>query len=176
MSDAVTDAPDDARPDARPATEPELESLDPRVVRLWRLHALWRGLTFVAAPFLLTLLFDVSVTTAAIAAAAVAVLAAAGVAVWPRLQYRAWGYTLRPTDLLLRYGVLFRTTSIVPHARIQHVDTRHGPVDRWLGLETVVVYTAGVRGAMIPIPGLAADRAESLRDRLVELSGSGDAV
>jgi len=64
----------------------------------------------------------------------------------------------------------------VPYARIQHVDTRHGPLDRWLGLATVVVFTAGHRGAIIAIPALAADEAEEIRDSLAARSGVGDAV
>ncbi len=72
--------------------------------------------------------------------------------------------------------MLFRTTSIVPHARIQHVDTRHGPIDRWLGLAGVVVFTAGNRGAILTIPALEAEEAEEIRDRLAAQSGVGDAV
>ncbi len=64
----------------------------------------------------------------------------------------------------------------MPHARIQHVDTRHGPIDRWLGLASLVVFTAGTRGAILAIPALEAAEAEDLRDRLAALSGSGDAV
>jgi uncharacterized protein len=94
----------------------------------------------------------------------------------PPLRFKAWGFAVRDTDLYLRHGILFRTTSIVPHARIQHVDTRHGPIDRWLGLATLVVFTAGTRGAIVSIPALAMDTAESIRDQLAELSGAGDAV
>jgi uncharacterized protein len=108
--------------------------------------------------------------------AAVAALAIGNALVMPTLRYRAWGFALRETDLYLHHGVLFRTTSIVPNVRIQHVDTRHGPVDRWLGLAELVVYTAGTRGAIIAIPGLGREQAESVRDRLITLSGAGDAV
>ncbi|NIQ53994.1 MAG: PH domain-containing protein, partial [Gammaproteobacteria bacterium] len=57
--------------------------------------------------------------------------------------------------------------SVVPHTRIQHVDVRRGPLDRWLGLARVVVFTAGSRGAMVEVPGLDAGDAEALRDRLI---------
>jgi membrane protein YdbS with pleckstrin-like domain len=65
---------------------------------------------------------------------------------------------------------------VVLHSRVQHVDTRQGPIERALGLATVVVFTAGTVGAMVAIPGLRPGDADLLRDRLVALSGSGDAV
>jgi membrane protein YdbS with pleckstrin-like domain len=154
---------------------PRLQRLDPNVVRLWRLTLTLRGLFLTAATLAVEAWLDPPLPLGTFTAV-VALLAAGAAAILPRLRYRAWGYALRDADLYLRHGVLIRTTSIVPHARIQHVDTRHGPVDRWLGLAQVVVYTAGTRGAMVGIPGLAAGTAESLRDRLAALSGTGDAV
>ncbi len=46
------------------------------------------------------------------------------------------------------------TDTSVPYVRVQHVDTTRGPVERAIGLASVVVYTAGTRGADITIPGL----------------------
>ncbi len=151
-----------------------LRSLDPRAVTLWRLTTTARGALFVAIALAAEILMDVP--RLGIAAAPVAVLTLAAVVVIPPLLYDAWRFALRDEHLLLRRGLIFRTTSIVPYARIQHVDTRHGPLDRWLGLASLVVFTAGTRGAIISVPALAADEAETLRDHLVALSGSGDAV
>lgn len=150
-------------------------TLHPRAVTLWRLVALARGLGLAAALLVVDFLAGTPLPTG-LATAIVAALAVAWAAVVPALRYRAWRFALRDDDLYLRHGVLFRTTSLVPHARIQHVDTRHGPLDRWLGLADLVVYTAGTRGATIPIPALGREAAEALRDRLAELSGAGDAV
>jgi uncharacterized protein len=157
-----------------PPLEP-LEPLDPRATTLFRITGLVRGGFLVGGVFLAEWLIETAVpfllpTTLA----AVLVLISTGAI--PPLRYRTWGFALRDSDLLLHYGVLFRTVSIVPHARIQHVDTQRGPLERWLGLTELVVYTAGVRGAILSIPGLSAERADELRDRLVALSGAGDAV
>ena len=158
-----------------PAVEPrDLEPLHPAAVTLWRVAYALRGAGFVAIGVVSGLVLDIPMGLA-LAAAAGIVTVVVVVAV-PPARYRSWGYRLRESDLYLRYGLLIRTTTIVPHARIQHVDTRHGPIDRMLGLAEVVVYTAGTRGAVIPIPALDAATAEALRDRLVALSGAGDAV
>lgn len=155
--------------------DPDLQPLHPRAVALWRVNALIRG-AFLAAAALVAESLTSAPFPVGTATGVVAVLAIGNALFVPPLRYRAWGFALRPTDLYLRRGILFRTTSIVPHARIQHVDTHHGPVDRALGLADLVVYTAGSRGALVTIPALGQTAAESLRDRLADLSGAGDAV
>ena len=159
--------------DTRPADA--LERLHPNATTRWRLASLLRGALFAAAAMAAELVLDPPFP-AGLGALVIVVFTLVVAALLPPARFRAWGYRLRESDLYLRHGVFFRTTTIVPHARIQHVDTRHGPVDRILGLADVVVFTAGTRGAVIAIPALGADTAEALRDRLAALSGAGDAV
>lgn len=154
---------------------PVLRSLDPEAVTLWRLTTALRGALVTALAIGAEVIFEIPLPAGVLAGAAGA-LALATVVVYPPLKYRAWGFALRDRDLYMRRGVLFRTTSIVPHARIQHVDTRHGPIDRWLGLASVVTFTAGHQGAILSIPALRAGEAEEIRDRLAAESGVGDAV
>lgn len=152
-----------------------LRSLDPKAITLWRLASMGWGLGLIVlagvAEILLDLPFRDGIFTIPMA---IAVIAA--IVVVPPIRHQAWRFALREEHIYLRHGVLFRTTSIVPYARIQHVDTRHGPLDRWLGLASLVVFTAGTRGAIITIPALPADESEELRDHLAALSGAGDAV
>lgn len=107
---------------------------------------------------------------------AVLATGAAAVVGWPPARYRAWGFQLRDADVRVRRGVLWRTVSVVPHARIQHVDTRRGPLERRVGLARLVIYTAGTRGASVPILGLDEEAAERLREELATTSGLEDAV
>ena len=60
--------------------------------------------------------------------------------------------------------------TIVPFVRVQHVDTQRGPIERAAGLSSVVVYTAGSRGADVTIPGLTPERAEALQEQLRRLA------
>jgi membrane protein YdbS with pleckstrin-like domain len=55
---------------------------------------------------------------------------------------RAWGYTERDADLLVRRGVLFRELVVVPYGRMQFVDVQTGPLRRALGIATVQLHTA----------------------------------
>jgi len=86
------------------------------------------------------------------------------------LRYESWSYRVRTDSLFLDRGVLTRVRTVVPYVRIQHVDASRGPVERAFGLATVVVYTAGSRGADVSIPGLTPERADDLQDRLKRLA------
>jgi membrane protein YdbS with pleckstrin-like domain len=83
-------------------------------------------------------------------------------------RWRAWGYAERTDDLLVRRGVLIRRTSVIPYGRMQYVDVTAGPLDRRLGLATVTMHTAAA-ATDASIPGLLADEATRLRDRLAAL-------
>jgi membrane protein YdbS with pleckstrin-like domain len=167
--------PDDSGAIEEGGVDGRLRSLDHRAVTLWRLTTVARGTGLAAGALALEYVLDLPIRFGGIAVMVMVLTLAAAVTV-PTLRFRAWRFALRESDLYLRRGVLFRTTSIVPHARIQHVDTHHGPIDRWLGLASVVVFTAGTRGAILSIPALAVAEAEEIRDRLAALSGAGDAV
>jgi hypothetical protein len=98
--------------------------------------------------------------------AAVAALALVATLVLPKRRYRAWGYDEGEDELHIRRGLLVRTRTIVPFGRVQHIDLSQGPVERRFGVATLILHTAGTRGAAVPLPGLAQDEAERMRDRI----------
>jgi uncharacterized protein len=83
-------------------------------------------------------------------------------------RYRAWGYAEREDDLLVRRGVLVRRLSVVPYGRMQYVDVVAGPLARRYGLATLTLHTAAAATDAF-VPGLRADEATRLRDRLAAL-------
>lgn len=151
-------------------------SLDPRVVRLWRLSGAMRtlimGAIVAATEFWL---LEGALPAGALTGTAL-VLGALWTMVGPGMRYRRWRFAVRAEDVILRRGIAWRTVTIVPHVRVQHVDTRHGPLERWLGLGRVVIHTAASGEGAIEIPGLDAAEADELRDRLAALSGTDDAI
>ena len=82
--------------------------------------------------------------------------------------YRRMGFLLRERDLTFRRGWLFRTQVTVPLARIQHSEVHRSPLDRWFGLSTLRIYTAGSSGANLSIPGLKAETAHALRTAVLQ--------
>lgn len=159
-------------PEPPPPAEAPVQRLDPRAVTLWRLSgALWWAF-WTLSMLIPWLLWEWPLWL-------MIPVAALGVAwvVWvPDASYRHFTYQVGDVDVRVMHGWWTRRVAVVLHSRIQHVDTRQGPVERAMGLATVVIYTAGSVGAMVGIPGLAEAGAEALRDRLAHLSGTEDAV
>jgi hypothetical protein len=148
----------------QPATS---RRLDPRV------QIVWAARTFVVAIVLGVAVFAISralrlLPPWAPAATTVAV-ALVGLA-YTVARYRLWTYEIRDDALYLERGVLTRVRTVVPFVRLQHVDSSRGPVERALGLASVVVYTAGSRGADVTVPGLTPEGADDLRERLKRLA------
>ena len=102
-------------------------------------------------------------------AAALVVLAGTAVA-WVLVgrNARRWGYAEREEDLYVRHGALTRRLVVVPYGRMQYVDVQAGPLDRAFGLAGLRLHTASP-GTSAHIPGLTADEAARLRDRLTAL-------
>jgi membrane protein YdbS with pleckstrin-like domain len=83
-------------------------------------------------------------------------------------QTRAIGYAERDDDLLVRRGILIRDLVVVPYGRMQYVDVHAGPLEQAYKIATVHLHTASP-GTSARIPGLPADEAARLRDRLTAL-------
>lgn len=80
-------------------------------------------------------------------------------------QVRSIGYAEREDDLLIRRGIFFQRTLVVPYGRMQFVDIAAGPVERPLGLCTLKLHTASA-GTNAEIPGLPASEGARLREQL----------
>jgi membrane protein YdbS with pleckstrin-like domain len=155
-----------------------MHPVDPRAVSLWRLQGLAQVATFwVPVATVAGFGLGIKVSAAAGALAAVALLAInLGLALaMPPLRYARLRYGVREHDLLVEGGVFFRYSVSVPLDRIQHVDTRQGPLERFVGLAHLAVYTAAGLSADGSIPGLPIETANELRDRLAHARG-GDGV
>src|SRR3546814_11642477 len=60
-------------------------------------------------------------------------------------------------------GILFRADSVVPFGRVQHIDVNQGPLERFYGLATLTVHTAGTHNASVHLPGLEEALARAMR-------------
>ena len=157
-----------------PPPEPEMVSLDPRVRTLWWTAGLLQAvlITMVVAP---VDVFAPLPTQTGVLTSAVGGVGVALALIIPVIRYRRWGYALREGDLWIRQGVLWVTVSVIPYARLQFVDTRQGPLDRLFGLSQLVVHTAAL-GTSGRLPGLDAEEAEHLRERLAAVESDVVAV
>lgn len=93
------------------------------------------------------------------------------------VRHRRARWRLDRDGLALRRGRWWETETRVPASRVQHVDLKRGPLERSLGLATLVVHTAGVKLAAVSVPHLDGADAERLRDRLArQLDPDDDAL
>ena len=146
------------------STEPS-KSLDRRMVRVWRISEAI-ALVVVAVIAAAVLAFYRPLWLVIVCAVLVA-LQLVSLLVLPQVRYRRWRYEVTTTDVLIRSGLVVVKTSVITMVRVQHVETKQGPVLKANGLASVTVTTAG---SSFEIPGLATDEAEALRDQVAVLA------
>lgn len=144
--------------------------LDPRMLRVWYVSGLV-GIAVVAAlgvaAWLIVRHLGGDVFWVYLVGGVVEAVCLADLLISPRVEYATWRYDVTPTDVDLYHGVFVKKRTLVPLVRVQHVETKQGPILRAHGLASVTVSTAG---ESFEIPGLAEEDANALRDRVAELA------
>lgn len=144
--------------------------LDPRMLRVWYVSDAI-GIAVVAAlavaAWAIVRYLGGDVFWVYLAGGLVELICLGDLLVSPRVEMATWRYDVTPTDVDLYHGVFVKKRVVVPLVRVQHVETKQGPILRAHGLASVTVSTAG---ESFEIPGLAADEADALRDRVAELA------
>jgi membrane protein YdbS with pleckstrin-like domain len=72
-------------------------------------------------------------------------------------------YALRELDLNYSSGLFFHKIVSQPITRIQHIELKRGPVERYVGLATLQVFSAGGATHTFEIPGLRLESAQKIR-------------
>ena len=70
----------------------------------------------------------------------------APVMLWCGPYYRSLSYEILEDEVIVRAGVLTRTVKHVPYRTVTNITVKQGLVDRWLGLGTLEIQTAGMSG------------------------------
>ena len=137
--------------------------------QLWvmRIHALAVGALALAAGLLgEAILRDNVDLPPGIVTIPLLVLLLYPVLVAPGRRYRAWGYAMDADELRIARGVWTRIETIVPLARVQHVDVSQGPIERTFGVCRLVLHTAGTAHSQVVLPGLTRETAEAMRSEI----------
>ena len=98
----------------------------------------------------------------------VPVLILASIIVWrmPHRRFFARGYALSDDRLRVVRGILLRADTVVPFGRVQHIDVDRGPLERYFGLATITLHTAGSHNASVNLPGLRHETALAMREEM----------
>jgi membrane protein YdbS with pleckstrin-like domain len=148
------------------------EQLDPRALTLWRVTETINGIVLVAIAVGVTAILrwqEVALWWTLLPLIVAVPLALALALTVPGLRYRQWRYEIGDLEVDLQHGIWTITRTLIPMARIQHVDTERGPLQQRLGLASVVLYTAA---GSSEIPALSVDVAAAVRDRIAALANT----
>ncbi|MEZ4829071.1 MAG: PH domain-containing protein [Bacteroidia bacterium] len=78
--------------------------------------------------------------------------------------FRKKSYSIREKDITYRSGLIWQQVVSIPFQRIQHCEVNRGPLDQFFGLASLKVYTAGGGSTDLEIPGLEPERANQIKD------------
>lgn len=144
--------------------------IHPNALNVWRIHgAIEGGIACLAAvaAFILAFKTAMPLWIAVIVACAALLLFYFLAGPVPNWRWRRWRYEVQNDEVDLQRGVWIVKRTLIPMARVQHVDTKQGPILRKYGLATVAISTAATTHE---IPALSEADAASLRDRIAELA------
>lgn len=82
----------------------------------------------------------------------------------PQTRYNARGYQISADRLRVVRGLMFRHDTVVPFGRVQHIDVDQGPLERFFGIATLTLHTAGNHNASVSLPGLGEELAREMRE------------
>ncbi len=154
-----------------PRPEPSRRLAD-QARALWTIGALgWALPLAIGSPVLLGNLDGIPRGLRALAIVAALGVAVLGVLVVPQLRWRRWRWDVRDEEVDLRHGAFSEVRTIVPMARVQHVDVRRSFLAQRLGTADLVVHTAA---GQTMIPMLPEGSAVEVRDRIADLARTPD--
>ncbi len=81
----------------------------------------------------------------------------------PPISWTRWRYSINENEIDLLRGIIVRKETLIPLSRVQHVDTRQGPLLRWFNLSSVTISTAATTHE---IPGLDDVIADKVRKEI----------
>ncbi|MFD1954853.1 PH domain-containing protein [Paenibacillus thailandensis] len=151
-----------------------MNRIDPRAVQARRTEGWISSLTgaaVVAALGWLTVRYGWPVWIAGLAFAIAVVNAVLELAVLPGALYRSWRYAVTEKEIDLHHGYWVRKRTLIPMSRIQHVNSKQGPIQKGYGLATVTLATAA---GSHHIPALSEAEAERVRRLISDWAGCAD--
>ncbi|WP_425602293.1 PH domain-containing protein [Luteimonas aquatica] len=95
-------------------------------------------------------------------------------ALYGNRRYVNTRWRLNADGFALQRGRLWQVETRVPGSRVQHLDLKRGPIERYCRLATLVIHTAGTRHSSVSLSGLDEHDAERLRDRLASQTDDDD--
>src|SRR5690625_1960462 len=150
--------------------QPPKNAIAKDAIKVWKITgALFTGFLLLATAVLATVSYFNGFTYWFTMIAIIITLLSAllFIIILPKLRWRRWRYEVFEQEIYIQYGILIVSRTIVPMIRVQHVDTKQGPILKRFHLASVTISTAATTHE---IPALLEKDASELRDRLSVLA------
>lgn len=141
--------------------EPPFHKLTPRAIRVWQWSNSIGNLFFFLIPVAYAAILGlesfhywVVISTTVL----VFIYWLLSIFLIPYLSWKNWRYAVDKNEIDLKRGVVIKKRTLVPLSRVQHVDTRQGPLLGWYNLATVTISTAATTHEIPALDSVLADR------------------
>lgn len=157
--------PDNAPAERRDLDDGALTRLHPNYAHSLRVQTTLMAIPFLAGALVLeAALRDEGLLPTGVIIGAVMLVALVLIIRIPSRRYNARGYQISADRLRVVRGLLFRSDTVVPFSRVQHIDVEQGPIERFFGIATLTLHTAGNHNASVTLPGLGEPLAREMRE------------
>lgn len=150
-------------------SKPE-NKLSPAAIKAWRLSTAFVCLIIGIIPLLFWMYNvvspggeDFSIWMIAVVAFLIVIGSGLFITYLPEIRWQHWYYQVDKHEIDLQHGIFIITRTLVPVKRVQHVDTRQGPILRNYGLADVTISTAATTHR---IPALDEETADKVRNQI----------
>ena len=80
-----------------------------------------------------------------------------------KAYFRRKKFKIAEKNISYQEGILYQKETLVPFARIQHIEIDEGPLERFFSIATLSIYTAGDSGRDLKISGLELMKAQEIK-------------
>lgn len=144
--------------------------IDENAIKAWRISAFLYVLPLYALPALFYFMYVTGngfpVLISIISAPVTVIIHLILTVIFPKIRWKRWAYEVNEQGVDMMRGIIVRKRTMVPINRVQHVDTKQGPIYRKYGLSSISLSTAATTHE---IPALDDQTANELRNLISEL-------
>lgn len=146
------------------------QRINPKALSVWRISAGLNAIFYLA--MLGALLFvqkfiDLPEWVLVLAVSLFVIMVILSVFIIPVMQWKRWRFEVHEHEIDIQRGIFIKKRTLIPMVRVQHVDTKQGPILQRYHLSTVIISTAAT---VHEIPALDAEQADQLRDYISKLA------
>lgn len=141
--------------------------ITPRAIKAWQWSAAFGNLFYFFLPLIYASFFGIEsgfhFWVVVGLSLIIFILWLFGIALLPYMRWKKWRYSVDENEIDLKRGIIIVQRTLIPLSRVQHVDTRQGPILRAYDLATVTISTAATTHE---IPALDEYTADKVRDTI----------